>query len=112
MSALNWPSSFLGVIYQIVIIVSGLGLSISYDCVLQLSTDLANAVCRQYKDDIVCPPDLRKNVFTTSAVNNIDHIPSSTTALARDSFHGTIIFLTNHVSDSCLGEHNSIHVNT
>ena len=91
-----------------------LGLSISYDRVLQLSTDLANAVCQQYKDDdIVCPPGLRKNVFTTSAVDNIDHNPSSTTALARNSFHGTAISLTNHISDSCPGvERNAIHINT
>ena len=78
-----------------------LGLSISYDRVLQLSTDLANTVCQQYEDDdIVCPPGLRKNVFTTSAVDNIDHNPSSTTALAKDAFHGTAIFLTNHISDT------------
>ena len=70
-----------------------LGLSISYDRVLQLSTDLANTVCQQYENDgVVCPPGLRKNVFTTSAVDNIDHNPSSTTA--RDSFHGTAISLT------------------
>ena len=67
-----------------------LGLSISYDRVLQLSTNLANAVCQQYEDDgVVCPPGLRKNVFTILAVDNIDHNPSSTTA--RDSFHGTAI---------------------
>ena len=74
-----------------------LGLSISYDRVLQLSTDLANAVCQQYEDDnIVCTLGLRKNVFNTSAVDNIDHNPSSTTVLARDAFHGTAISLTNH----------------
>ena len=56
---------------------------------------------------------MRKNVFTTSAVDNIDHNPSSTTALARDSFHGTAISLTNHISDSCPGvERNAIHINT
>ena len=91
-----------------------LGLSISYDHVLQLSTDLANAVCQQYEDDnIVCTPGLRKNVFNTSAVDKIDHNPSLTTALARDAFHGTAISLTNHISDSCSGvERNAIHINT
>ena len=90
-----------------------LGLFISYDHVLQLSTDLANAICQQYEDDnIVCQPGLRKNVFTTSAVDNIDHNPSSTTALARDAFHGTAISLTNHISDSCKDvERNAIHIN-
>ena len=91
-----------------------LGLSISYDRVLKLSTDLANAVCKQYDDDgIVCPPGLRKNVFTSSAVDNIDHNPSSTTTLARDSFHGTAISLTNHLSDDCPGvDRTSIHIAT
>ena len=38
------------------------------------------------------------NVFTTSAVDNLDHNPSSTTA--SNSFHGTAISLTNHLSDA------------
>ena len=91
-----------------------LGLSISYDRVLKLSADLANAVFQQYEDDgIVCPPGLKKHVFTSSAVDNIDHNPSSTTALASDSFHGTAISLTNHISDSCPGvDRNPIHIAT
>lgn len=69
-----------------------LGLSISYDRVLAISTDLGNSICRQYhQDDVVCPPSLRKGLFTSSAVDNIDHNPSSTTA--HDSFHGTGVSL-------------------
>ena len=69
-----------------------LGLSISYDRVLTISTDLGNSICRQYhQDDVVCPPSLRKGLFTSSAVDNIDHNPSSTTA--HDSFHGTGVSL-------------------
>ena len=37
--------------------------------------------------DVVCPPKLRQGLFTTGAVDNIDHNPSSATA--KDSFHGT-----------------------
>ena len=49
----------------------------------------------------------------SSAVDNIDHNPSSTTALASDSFHGTAISLTNHISDSCPGvDRNPIHIAT
>ena len=86
-----------------------LGLSISYDRVLHFSADLANKVCKQYEvDGVVCPPNLRKHLFTTAAVDNIDHNPSSMTA--NDSFHGTAISLTNHVSDGCLGDEcNAIH---
>ena len=69
-----------------------LGLSISYDRVLAISTELGNSVCHQYhQEDVVCPPSLRKGLFTTAAVDNIDHNPSSTTA--HDSFHGTGISL-------------------
>ena len=69
-----------------------LGLSVSYDRVLAISTDLGNSICHQYhQDDVVCPPSLRKGLFTLSAMNNIDHNLSSTTA--HDSFHGTGISL-------------------
>ena len=65
-----------------------LGLSVSYDRVLSISTDLGNAVCRRYqKENVVCPCNLRLNLFTTAAVDDNDHNPSSTTA--QDSFHGT-----------------------
>ena len=84
-------------------------LSISYDRVLQLSTELANTVCTLYEEEgVVCPPNLKKDVFITAAVDNIDHNPSYTTA--SDSFHGTAIPLTNHLSDSCPGvERDVIH---
>ena len=66
-----------------------LGLSVFYDRVLSVSTDLGNSVCKQYhQDNAVCPPSLRKGLLTSSAVDNIDHNPSSTTA--HDSFHGTL----------------------
>lgn len=69
-----------------------LGLSISYDRVLELSTAINNRVCEQYmSDNVVCPPNLREGLFCTAAVDNIDHDPSSTTA--TESFHGTGISL-------------------
>ena len=34
----------------------------------------------------VCPPKLQENIFTVSAIDNLDHNPSSSTA--TDSFHG------------------------
>ena len=72
-----------------------LGLSISYDRVLQISADLGNTVCAQFKEEgVVCPAKLKKSLFTTANVDNIDHNPSSRTA--KDSFHGTAISLTQH----------------
>lgn len=72
-----------------------LGLCISYDRVLNISTELGNKVCHQYEmEQAVCPPNLRCGLFTTAAADNIDHNPSSTSA--HDSFHGTGISLFQH----------------
>lgn len=72
-----------------------LGLSVSYDRVMQISADLGNSVCAQFEEEgVVCPSKLKKSLFTTGSVDNIDHNPSSRTA--KDSFHGTAISLTEH----------------
>ena len=49
----------------------------------------------------MCPPNMRRGLFTIAAVNNIDHNPSSATA--KDSFHGTGISLMQHQSQSFHG---------
>lgn len=72
-----------------------MGLCISYDRVITISTDIANSVCERFEQErVVCPPKLRSGIFTTAGVDNIDHNPSSTTA--HDSFHGTAISLVQH----------------
>ena len=43
---------------------------------------------------VVCPPQLKKDIFTTAACDNIDHYPTSTTPTG--SFHGTAISLIQH----------------
>ena len=74
-----------------------LDLSVSYDRILSISTDIGNAICRKFRgENLVCPVKLRKGIFTTSAVDNIDHNPSSNTA--KGSFHGTGISLFQNVS--------------
>jgi len=86
-----------------------LGLCISYDRVLNISTDVANSVCARFeRDGVVCPPKLRSGLFTTAAVDNIDHNPSSTTA--RDSFHGTAISLAQHPTADVPGTTRGINV--
>ena len=78
------------------------GLSVSYDRVMQLSTDLGNDAIQTYeKDGVVCPRSLCTGLFTTGNLDNIDHDPSSTSALS--SFHGTAISLTQHCSTSNSG---------
>ncbi len=80
----NWWTGYLN-----------LGLSISYDRVLRLSAEMGNSVCQRFHmEQVVCPPTMRGSVFTTAAVDNIDHNPSATTA--KDSFHGTGISLLQH----------------
>ena len=68
--------------------------------VLDISMDMAIAAAQQYEcDEVVCPLIRRKNLFTTAAVDNLDHNPISTTA--HDAFHGTGISLfQNRVTES------------
>ena len=84
-----------------------LGLCISCDRVLQISTELGNIVCAFYEEtNNVCPPKLRNGLFTTGCVDNIDYNPSSRTA--EDSFHGTAITLTQHPEENRSGEYLAI----
>ena len=79
-----------------------LGLSISYDRVLEISTEVGNKICHYYMmEKAICPPKLKHGLFTTVAVDNIDHNSSSTTA--HDSFHGTGISLFQHPDENCYG---------
>ena len=74
-----------------------IGISIFYDRVLSISTELGNKVIDQFNyDKVVCPPSLKVGAFTKAAINNTDHNPSSNTAAS--SFHGTAISLFQHLS--------------
>ena len=86
-----------------------LGLCISYDRLICISTDLANSVTSRFEEEgVVCPPNLRQGIFTTAGVDNIDHNPSATTA--HDSFHGTAISLVQHPTTSSEGSDRGIPV--
>ena len=72
-----------------------LGISISYDRCMSISTELGNKICSYYQNqNAVCPPELKVGIFTTAAVDNIDHNPSSISA--HDAFHGTALSLFQH----------------
>ena len=76
-----------------------LGLCISYDRMLTLLTNLGNSICAHFEEDeIVSPASLRFNIFSTFAVDNIDHNPSSRTATA--SWHGTTISSTQSIDSA------------
>ena len=66
-----------------------LGLSISYERVLEKT---GNKICERFElEKTVCPPTLRKGLFTYGAIDNIDHNLSFSTS--QSSFHGTGISL-------------------
>ena len=45
-----------------------LGLCVSYDKLLQLTSNLVNGICQRVRmEDVVCPPKLRQGLFTTAA---------------------------------------------
>ena len=72
-----------------------LGISASYDRVLEVSIDLGNTVSTRFQQQqVVVPTNFHKGVLTTGAVDNIDYNPSSNTATG--SFHGTGISLFQH----------------
>lgn len=67
-------------------------------------------MCERFEqENVVCPPKLLGNVFTTGAVDKIDHNPSSTTS--HDSFHGTAISLMQHPTEDSAGVDRGIVLN-
>ena len=55
---------------------SSLDCQFFYDRVLNISTAMATVAAAQYayeRDGVVCPFILRKDLFTTAAIDNIDH---------------------------------------
>ena len=63
-------------------------ISISYKLLLDITRDLANRALHQYeRDGVFIPRNLKKNIFTIIAKDNIDHNARSTTATKY--YHGT-----------------------
>ena len=79
------------------------GLSISYKRVLDITAQLGDSIVKDYvQKNVVCPSQLKKGIFSTGAMDNIDHNPSSTTT--STSFHGTSMSVFQHVTDVGEGE--------
>lgn len=80
-----------------------MGLSISYDRVMEYEDWLATFVCERFEEDgVVFPACLRKGLFTIGALGNLDHNPSSTTSMT--SCHGTALSLFQFSTESRSGE--------
>ena len=79
------------------------GVSIPYDRVLEISAQLGDTAVNQYNaEGVVCPTILRKDIFTTAAMDNIDHNPTATSA--STSFHGTSISIFQHPTSENKGQ--------
>ncbi|KAK1906058.1 Nicotinate phosphoribosyltransferase [Dissostichus eleginoides] len=88
---------------KLIELLHGHGISISYDRVLEISAQLGEATVSKYVEDgVVCPPVLRRGLFTTAAMDNLDHNPTVTTATI--SFHGTSISVFQHPIKDYKGE--------
>ena len=71
------------------------GLSISYKPIKSIQRYINNQLCSKYHaEDIACPPKLQTGLFTSAAIDSIDHNQSSATAIT--SFHGTSITIFQH----------------
>lgn len=88
---------------------NSIGASISYSRVLDIERAIAVKVCDKYRqDNCVCPPNLKYGLFTTAAIDNIDHNPTSTSA--KYSFHGTGISLIQHMDEDIQNSNDYLHL--
>ncbi len=80
-----------------------MGISVSYDRIMEIEDWLATSLCQRFKDDgCVSPACLRKGIFSVGALDNLDHNPSSTTSVS--SFHGTGISIFQFPTNSVPGQ--------
>ena len=70
---------------------------------LDISTKIGNTAIEVFeKEGAVCPLNLRRDLFTTAATDNLDVNPSSATAMS--AFHRTATSLNQHVHDCNFGQ--------
>ena len=70
-----------------------MGISISYDRVIELVEWIATSVCEWFEEDgIVAPAGLWKGLFIVGVLGNIDNNTSSTTAMNAFYGSGTSLF--------------------
>ena len=71
------------------------GLSVNYQWVEKIQKVICKKLRNLYDQDrIVCPPGLKSDIFTTSAIANIDHNQSSNTG--EKSLHGSSFTIFQH----------------
>ena len=74
-----------------------LGVTLSYDRIMEIRRKFAQAVSKRFKDEgVVVPTNCKRNVFSTATTDNID-------VSGRTEMHGTSITLIGHVSKGNMG---------
>lgn len=82
---------------------SKLKISVTYERICQVENNLALSVCNQFESEgVVCPRNLKKELFTVGMLDNIDHNPSSTTS--EGSFYGTGISILQFPTEEHVGK--------
>ena len=75
-----------------------LGMSVSYDRVMDVRMGFAQAVSKRWAEDgVVVPSNAKRKVLVTNAADNLDEP-------RHFEYHGTAITLTSHVSDNNMRE--------
>ena len=86
-----------------------LGLSISYNRVDEIQSAMTKQACDKYrKEGLVFPPSLKRQMFTTAAIDNVDH--NSTSITSKSHFHGTSISLFQHPDVYTTSKHMNFHL--
>ena len=71
------------------------GISILYNRVQNVELAVTKQLCKIYRENgVVCPPSIQDGMFTSVAIDNIDHNPSPSTSIS--AFHGTSISIFQH----------------
>ena len=75
-----------------------LGLSITHNCVREIQEQVMKQEIKRFDEmGLVCPINLKANIFTTAATDNIDH--NSTSSTAQNHFHGPSVSVFQHFLD-------------
>ena len=83
-----------------------IGISCSYDRVMNIVSHLGDRICRYYEEKrVVCPPQLKRGIFVSAAIDNVDHNTSSSSSNSG-SFHGTSISIFQNIYKETVEDNN------
>ena len=75
-----------------------LGLSITYSRASKIQEQVMKQEIKRFDEmGLICPKNLKPNIFTTATIDNIDR--SSTSSTAQNHLHGTSVSVFQHSSD-------------